>query len=208
MTDFGSQRVIIYIDGFNLYHGIKSKYGRKYIWLNIEALATSFLKPNQMLARVKYFTAMIRDNPSKEIRQKTYISAIQMLPNTDIYYGKYLVNDHICPSCGYIEKIPSEKMTDVNIASHLLTDAYNNLFDVAILVSADSDLTGPIKMVCQYYSGKKIVIAFPPDRVSFDLKNTAHAFFNISLQKIKKSQFPQTIVLPDKTVLQRPGSWR
>jgi uncharacterized LabA/DUF88 family protein len=208
MNQTGTQQVITYIDGFNLYYGLKSKYGRKYIWLNVEALSMSLLKQGQVLKKVKYFTAMIRHNPNKEKRQRTYISALETLPNTEIYYGKYLTNQHTCPNCGNIENIPSEKMTDVNIATHLLTDAFNNAFDVAIVISADSDLIGPIKMVGQLFVNKKVVVAFPPDRVSFDLKNAASAYFHIGRQKFAKNQFPQVMQLPNGVKIQRPGSWK
>lgn len=200
--------VIVYIDGFNLYHGIKSKYKRKFYWLNVQNLSESFLKNNQTLCKVKYFTAMIGNNPQKEFRQKTYISALKTLPKVEIFYGKYQVNDHICPHCGNIEHIPSEKMTDVNIATQLLTDAFTNKFDLAIIVSADSDLYGPINMVCQNFPDKKIIVAFPPNRVSFDLKNIASAYFYISRRSLEKSQFPNQIFINKGHILVRPKSWK
>jgi uncharacterized LabA/DUF88 family protein len=201
------EHVITYIDGFNLYHGLRSKYGRKFIWLDIEKLSQQLLQDRQILEKVKYFTAMIRDNPSKEFRQKTYISALSTLSKVEIYYGKYLVNQHICPNCNHIENIPSEKMTDVNIATHLITDAFTNQFDVAKIITADSDLTGPIQMVKKLFPNKKIVVAFPPDRVSFDLKNTA-SYFYIGRRKFELSQLPEKIILNNGTMLQRPQSWK
>ena len=201
------EHIITYIDGFNLYHGLRSKYGRKFIWLDIENLSQQLLQNGQNLERVKYFTAMIRDNPPKEFRQKTYISALSTLSKVEIYYGKYLVNQHKCPNCNHVENIPSEKMTDVNIATHLMTDAFNNKYDVAIVISADSDLSGPIKMVRQLFSSKKIVVAFPPDRVSFDLKQFSTAYTFIGRRKFETSQLPNEITLKDGTKLYRPNSW-
>jgi hypothetical protein len=199
--------VITYIDGFNLYHGIKSKYGRKFYWLNVEKLSENLLHSGQILEQVKYFTAMIGKNPSKEKRQKTYISALNTLNRTNIYYGKYLSNKHVCHNCGYIEQIPSEKMTDVNIATQLLSDAFTNKFDIAILISADSDLSGPITKILQLFPEKKVVIAFPPDRVSFELKNVASAYFHIGRSKLMKSQFPGSILLNNGRKLFKPQSW-
>jgi uncharacterized LabA/DUF88 family protein len=207
MNKLGSSKVITYIDGFNLYYGLKSKYNRKYIWLDVETLSINLLKQSQVLIEVKYFTAMINNNPSKEKRQRTYISALKTLQKTKIIYGKYLTNRHTCPNCGKIEKIPSEKMTDVNIATHLLSDAFNNSFDIAIIVSADSDLTGPINMVRNLFNSKKVVIAFPPDRVSFDLKIAASAYFHIGRRTFSISQFPHSIQLPNGIKIQRPISW-
>lgn len=201
------ERVITYIDGFNLYHGLRSKYGRKYIWLDIEKLSQQLLHNGQSLEKVKYFTAMIRDNPSKEFRQKTYISALSTLSKVEIYYGKYLVNQHICPNCNYVENIPSEKMTDVNIATHIMTDAFTDKYDVAFIITADSDLTGPIQTVKELFSKKKIVVAFPPDRVSLDLIRIAPAFIHIGRRKLETSQLPNEILLNNNTRLVRPVSW-
>lgn len=199
--------VVVYIDGFNLYHGMKSKYKRKFYWLNVQELAESFLRNNQTLWKVKYFTAMIGNNPQKEIRQKTYISAIKTLSKIDLFYGKYQLNKHICPNCRFIEHIPSEKMTDVNIATQLLSDAFSNKFDIAILVSADSDLYGPINLVRQNFPDKKVIVAFPPNRVSFELKNIASAFFYISRRSLEKSQFPNQIVVNKGYIVNKPTSW-
>jgi hypothetical protein len=61
-------RVCVYVDGFNLYFGLKSKGWRKHYWLNLEALSTSLLKPGQRLETVHYFTSRIRingNNPKK-----------------------------------------------------------------------------------------------------------------------------------------------
>lgn len=135
------QRVITYVDGFNLYYGLRSKSWRRYYWLNLRELSLRLLKPDQHLVCVKYFTARISYPPDKVDRQNSYIEALETLPDLYIFYGKYQVNPQICPSCGATSYIPGEKMTDVNIAVEMLTDVYQNLFDTAILISADSDLT-------------------------------------------------------------------
>ncbi len=46
-----------------------------------------------------------------------------------------------------MHNVPNETMTDVNIAVELMQDAFHNNFDTAILVSADSDLVGPVVAV-------------------------------------------------------------
>ena len=199
--------VITYIDGFNLYHGIRSKYGRKYIWLDIQQLSEELMTPEETLIEVNYFTAMIGNAPQKEFRQKTYISALETLTKVNIHYGKYQVNLHTCPKCNFVEKIPSEKMTDVNIATRLLTDAFNNHYDTAKLITADSDLVGPIRTIRQLFPHKKIIVCFPPDRVSFELKNIASAYFHIPRTKLARSQFSNQIMLKNGTLITKPTSW-
>lgn len=202
------EKVNFYYDGFNLYFGMRSKYGRRYLWLDLEKLSKLLLKPRQEINEIKYFTARIKDSPAKEKRQNTYLDALQSLRTIKIFYGHYLTNQHICPKCRHLELIPTEKMTDVNIATELLVDAFNNSFDVGILVSADSDLVGPIKQIRSLFPKKKIVIAFPPDRDSYELKHTAHAYFRIGRKKFQNSQFQHQITSLSGYPLMRPSSWK
>jgi len=51
-------RVIAYIDGFNLYFGLRDKGWRRYLWLDVQKLSTNLLKPGQQLVFTKYFTAV------------------------------------------------------------------------------------------------------------------------------------------------------
>jgi len=201
------QRVITYIDGFNLYFGLKAKFGRKYLWLDLERLSSSLLKPGQKLQVVKYFTSHIQGSPAKIARQDVFLEALETLPLIQQFFGQFLVNDHVCPACGNIEHIPSEKMTDVNIATHMLVDAYENSFDVAILISGDSDLSGPISEIRRLFPSKRIVVAFPPSRASFELKKVANAWLTIGRAKIDQSQFPDIVVKSDGYNLRKPINW-
>jgi len=139
------QRVIVYVDGFNLYFGLRSKGWKRYYWLNIQKIAQNLLKPDQNLIRTKYFTSRVTKPPDKAARQNTYIEALQTLSELDIHFGHYLSNSIECKRCGHIFTRPNEKMTDVNIAVELLTDAFQDEFDRAILISADSDLVATVR---------------------------------------------------------------
>jgi hypothetical protein len=202
------QRVILYIDGFNLYFGLRSKGWQRYYWLNLHELAVHLLKPWQKMARIKYFTSHVRDNPDKQRRQITFLEALETLPDLDIFYGKYQVNEQKCRQCGAVWPVPSEKMTDVNIAVEMLTDAFQDRFDTAILVSADSDLIGPVRAIRRLFPSKRLVVAFPPSRFSHALKQevVSKPFF-LTEDVFRKSQFPDEIVKPDGFVLRRPREW-
>jgi hypothetical protein len=69
-------RVVAYIDGFNLYFGLKAEHGRKYLWLDLQALVEGLLLPNQTLSEVQYFTAHVRGDPDGERRQGAYLDAL------------------------------------------------------------------------------------------------------------------------------------
>jgi len=118
--------VIAYIDGFNLYYGMRSKGWRRYYWLDVRLLIENLLKPDQMLVSVKYFTSRVsatgRD-PDKSRRQNTYLEALQTLKDVNIYYGHYLEKTVECFKCGAKWQVSEEKMTDVNIAVEMMVDA-------------------------------------------------------------------------------------
>lgn len=202
------ERVIAYVDGFNLYFGLKSRGWSRYYWLNIQLLAQNLLKRNQRLLLTKYFTARIAGPLDKQERQSTYIEALETLNDFQIFYGKYQLNPRHCSHCGFQDEVPNEKMTDVNVAVEILKDAYQDKFDVALLISADSDLVPPIKTVRELFPNKRVVIACPPGRYSVDLADSANRSFVISRRRIAKSLLPDEIKKEDGYILRCPLSWK
>jgi hypothetical protein len=200
-------RIITYIDGFNLYFGLKSKGWKHLYWLNLSALAQNLLQPGQQLIATKYFTARISGRPAKVARQSTYIDALQTLPNFHIFLGQFLLNPRDCPKCGYSYSVPSEKMSDVNLAVQLLTDAFRDRFDRALIISADSDLAPPIEAVQALFPNKTVVVAFPPARKSKKLSQVANAYFTIGAAKLRQSLFPPHVQRADGFILQKPQEW-
>lgn len=203
-------RVMVYVDGFNLYFGLRSKSWRKYYWLDLVALASSLLKPYQTLSGVQYFTSRIRTNGRNVAdmqRQTTYLEALGTLPQLQLFFGHYLEKQKQCRQCGATWMDYEEKMTDVNIAVQLLTDAFSDQYDTALLISGDSDLTTPIKMLRTQFPTKKVIVVFPPDRQSFELKKVANATFTIGEAKLRQSQLPPQVQRADGFILQRPVHW-
>ena len=200
--------MIAYIDGFNLYFGLKSKGWQRYYWLNLRKLVLNLLKPNQKLIYVKYFTARVSKPPDKQKRQATFIEALETLKDFKIFYGKYQLNPRECQKCHFIDFVPNEKMTDVYIAVELLADAFQDLYDTALLISADSDLTPPLNALRRFFPQKKVVIAFPPNRISQELKNVANAYFTIGRRNIAKSLFPNEVKKQNGFILKCPDRWR
>jgi uncharacterized LabA/DUF88 family protein len=202
------QRVIAYIDGFNLYFGLKSKGWKRYYWLNIQAMAQKLLRKDQRLETTKYFTSRVSNDQQKQKRQNDFIEAISTLHDVQLFYGKFQLNPRQCRYCGKSEQVPNEKMTDVNIAVEMLADAFSDAFDVALLVSADSDLVAPVRKIRQLFPEKRIVPCFPPERYSSDLKAAAGVSIPIGRGIFADSQFPDEIVKPGGFILKRPDRWR
>lgn len=203
------KRVIFYIDSFNLYYGIRSKSWKHYYWLDVAHLAEGLLQPGQTLVAARYFMSkIISTGPDKKKRQDAYLEALATLPKVHVHYGHFLEKERRCHACGATWLTYEEKMTDVNIAVKILGDAGDDRFDTAVIVSGDSDLTGPIEEVRARYPNKRVVIAFPPNRHSTSLKKAADAYFAIGRNALRDSQFPDTVVKPDGYPLSRPDRWR
>ena len=205
------QRVIAYIDGFNLYYGLRAAGWRRYYWLNLRRLAENLLRPGQTLAAVRYFSARVHpapDDPDKPARQQTYLDALGTLPDFHIHYGHFLSKRRSCAACGAQWTTYEEKMTDVNIAVALLGDAQDDAFDTAVIVSADSDLVGPVNASRHRFPDKRVIAAFPPSRASKHLRAVATAAFPIWRRALIDSLFPDPVVKADGHVISRPESWR
>lgn len=200
------ERVCVYIDGFNLYFGLKSKYP-SYKWLDVEALSKSLLKTNQTLVGCTYFTARVRNNQEKERRQSKYLDAL-LTTNVVIVYGKFYSKPINCHRCNNTWRGNEEKMTDVNIAVQILIDALDDKFDSVIIISGDSDLSPPVRALKEYYPNKKVIIAFPPNRSSYELKNIAHGSFPIGRANLAASQLPEKVETKSGYVIVKPKEWK
>jgi uncharacterized LabA/DUF88 family protein len=201
-------RVISYIDGFNLYFGLRSKGWRRYYWLDLVATSSALLKPYQQLDHCHYFTARIGGSGGQNNhRQSVWLDALATRPMLTAHFGHYLPKQQTCKSCGATWTSHEEKMTDVNIASQLLIDAHDDLFDVALVISGDSDLTTPIKLVRQRFPQKRVIVAFPPGRRSAQLQQTANGTMVIGEDKLRQNLLPDQIITPSGYVLNRPAQW-
>lgn len=205
------QRIITYVDGFNLYFGLKDSRFKKYYWLDLPALSVALLKSDQQLAATHYFTARIRTNgrnADDAKRQTNYIDALAAQDNLTVHEGHYLEKTQRCNGCGATWKAYEEKMTDVNIAAQMLADAYEDRFDTAFIISGDSDLTTPIQQVRRRFPNKRLIVVFPPNRQSAQLKKAANGFLSIGEDKLRQNQLPDPVITASGFALHRPAHWR
>ncbi len=88
-----AQRVVVYIDGFNLYFGIRASGLGRYLWLDLCAFAHDLLQNGQQLVAVRYFTSRVSGPESKRKRQGAYLDALATLDAAllSIAYGNYQV---------------------------------------------------------------------------------------------------------------------
>lgn len=201
-------RVAVYVDGFNLYFGLRAKYDRKYLWLDLHTLATGLLRRDQTLEQVTYFTARVRNDPQGEQRQSDYLDALrERSPLIKIKDGRFQEKSRRCRRCGSAWTVFEEKETDVNIAVALLADAVRDRFDTALVVSADSDLCPAVRETKSLFPMKRIIAAFPPSRHSAELKRVVDGFMFIGDDKIRQAQLPDEVVTKAGIILRRPKHW-
>lgn len=191
-------KVYVYIDGFNLYYGCLKD--SPYKWLNVEKLS-KLLFPNHSIEKIKYFTApiKIRENDKdhdKPNRQQIYFRALRTLQCLEIIQGTFLshnIHMKLADGKGYAKVIKTEeKGTDVNLASHLINDGHKRLYDMAVVISNDSDLVEPIKIVTKELKLLVVVIS-PYERNTIELKNIATFVKQIRKGVLLESQFANTL---------------
>jgi uncharacterized LabA/DUF88 family protein len=175
-------------------------------WLDLNALVLSLLKPNQELSELKYFTSRVSNNPDKQKRQSDYIEALET-KDIKIYYGHYQRDNIECMRCSNIWQNYNEKMTDVNIATQMLIDAYQDKYDMAMLISGDSDLVPPIRAVHENFIQKRVFVAFPPKRFNNSVSIVAKGSFIIGRKKLIDNQFPTEVKKRDGFILRKPKEW-
>lgn len=202
-----TERVIAYVDGFNLYHGLCDAQLESSRWLDLRGVCESLLKPHQHLVLVRYFTSMARNRPRAAKRQSAYIDALRCRGGIEIDFGHRLSKTLTCGRCGFVHSTSVEKKTDVNIAVRLLEDAYDDEFDLALVISADSDLAPPIEAVRRRFAGKTLLAAAPPRRWSSELKRVAHAMVKISPGAIRRNRLPDPVITPNGKQLHAPAGW-
>lgn len=204
----------IYVDGFNLYHGCfdnprERSTWRPFRWLDLDALGRRFCH-GRPIGRIRYFTALTDSIPpghsTGQARQLIYWRALRTIPHLTIHEGRFAVNvkERLCADPA--SPVPSpllphrttpiiereEKGSDVNLASYLLLDAFKQEYDLAIVISNDSDLAEPIRIVRREF-GVKVCIVNPRKKLARDLNGVADFYRQIRFEMIRDSQFPPSM---------------
>ncbi len=191
-------KIIVYIDGFNLYYGCLKD--SPYRWLDLSRMC-QLRFPNDEILKIKYFTAPIKirmndKDPDRPNRQQIYWRALRTIPNLEIFEGTFLrhkVSMKLANTDGYALVIKhEEKGTDVNIASHLVNDAHKMSFEKAVVISNDSDLVTPIKMVTKEIK-LLVTIISPFDRNNIQLQKVATDIKHIRKGLLGMSQFDEVL---------------
>ncbi len=206
--------VCAYIDGFNLYYGCLKNSNQK--WLNIDHLLKLVTK-NNTIDKIYYFTARVSGTPSepgKPQRQNIYFRALMSLGNVEIVYGHFLSHPVTMPETTPSKQLTGrrvcvlkieEKGSDVNLASYLLRDTFNDQFNQALVLTNDSDLATPVKMVRDDI-GKRVTILNPHKYPARKLQQCATDMKQIRMGAIRASQF-SPVISDSKGNIRKPAQW-
>jgi len=204
-------KVNVYIDGFNLYYGALRT--SPYKWLDLAALCHRML-PNDTVQSIAYFTAIVSARPydaNLPVRQQIYLRALKTIQNLQIVYGHFLTHSTRMVLTGsnprqkvWVDRT-EEKGSDVNIAAFLLRDGYNKAFEVAVLVTNDSDLVMPVRIV-RHELNLPIGILNPHPHHSVGLKAEATFMKRIRQSDVSACQFPP-VMTDAKGQFHKPSDW-
>lgn len=193
------QRVICFIDGFNLYHAIDKLNKPHLKWVNLKNLASVFIRSrSQKLIDVYYFSAYANWLIKSKERHVQYVKALHYA-GVKLIIGKFKSKSRKCPKCEFCWNGYEEKNTSVNIAITLLNLAYKNEYDHAHLISNDSDLVPIIHAIKDNFPKKIVTIISPPHYYHSNelIKASSNNKAKIKVHHLKRCLFPKNI-LDDK----------
>ena len=214
------ERVNVYVDGFNFYYGLKimkkmDNEWQKFYWLNYVSFFEQFIGENQILQKVIYFAAPPPVDADVKNRQKLLFNANKLLnpERFEVVMGKFYKKTLKCKVCKAKYYAYEEKQTDVNIAIRLVRDSFLDCVDTLVLVSADSDLVPPLKLIKELYPDKKIRVYFPPGNISIALEKFMKSnkkpvvWLENNKQRFSYSVMPDTITVGE-TSYTIPTKWQ
>ena len=172
----GTERVMIFIDGSNLYHSLKSFFKRTDI--DIGKLCHKLLNKRR-LVRIYYYNAKVgfKEEPQRFRDQQAFFAGVNAIPYSELRLGRLVY--HNWPNTP-----PYEKGVDVQLATDMITHSFKNNYDVAVLVAGDNDFVGALQSIKD--NGKHVEVAlFGKERSSYRLRMVADKVISINSRYLK-----------------------
>jgi hypothetical protein len=206
-----AMKTIVYVDGFNLYYGAVK--GTSHRWLNLARMC-QLLLPHDTIHRINYYTALVNprpNDPDQRVRQEQYLRALRTIPNLSITLGFFLAHEVTMPLSGpkggYAKVIKTEeKGSDVNIATHLVVDGFRGAYEMAVVVSNDSDLALPIRIVVEERGRPVGLLNLQKHHPSVELAKYATFIKHIRSGVLARSQFPPVLTDANGS-FSKPQTW-
>ena len=180
MKDKKEEKIIIFIDGSNLYHIVKSLFPeKKPNDFNFEKFIR-YLAGNRSLIRTYYYNVPldIMQDVKSYMKQQKFFDKIQRIPNFSFVLcrmQKRKVDGKI---------IYEAKEDDIHLAVDMVKLAYNNEYDKAILVSSDGDFVPAVQAVQE--KGKRVENIGFENKFSYHLKQVCVDFIKLEKEEVKQ----------------------
>ena len=144
-----ADKVMVFIDGSNLYHSLKNYFSRTDI--DIHKFSRKLLGRRQLI-RIYYYNARVgqKEEPERYRQQEAFFAGVNAIPYSELRLGRLVYTNW--PSVP-----PYEKGIDIQLAIDMITHSYKNNYDVAVLVAGDNDYVGAIQAVKD--NGKHVEVA-------------------------------------------------
>lgn len=212
-------RTAFFIDGFNLYHSVKTASydlglnGLGTRWLDVRALCGSYLSAvgnNAQIVDVYYFSALARHieafSPDVVTRHQILIECLKST-GVIVELARFKKKIISCTSCGQNIKRYEEKETDVAIAAKLMEVLILDQCDTAILVTGDTDLGPAVRTAQRLFPHKTIGFLFPYKRHNREMEKLSPLQIDIKKETYVRYQFRDPHITPKGKVLRKPPTW-
>lgn len=202
-------RVACYVDGFNLYHAIDDLGQPHLKWVDLLALGKSICRADEDLVKIAYFSAYATWLPEQYARHRQYVAALKYL-GVECHIARFSANDAQCKKCKTKWVRHEEKETDVHFSLTLFEDAVDDVFDRAIIISADGDHAPAIRRVRKRYPAKQMFLAAPPNRHTRarELREVCGSSTMITQGRVAKCLLPEFVTDDSgKVIAQRPAKY-
>jgi len=171
-----TDRVMIFIDGSNMYHSLKSFFKRTDI--DIGKFCHKLLEKRRLI-RIYYYNARVGRNeePQRYKDQEAFFAGINAIPYTELRLGRLVYTN-------WPNNPPYEKGVDIQLATDMITHGFKNNYDVAILVAGDNDYVGALQAVKD--NGRNVEVAlFGKERTSMQLRNVSDRIITLNARLLK-----------------------
>ena len=200
-------RAAMYIDGFNLYYAVNDLEENFLKWVNLWHIAEQLIpKQSEQLVKVVFCTAYYPGDTGKRVRHERFKQALEFF-GVECVFGHYIQQPMSCHDCGHEWSMATEKETDINVALALFDDAYQDIFDHAYLLSADSDQAATARMFKTRFPDKRLTSVAPPGREpSKNVMAFANAKIKLSPDHLERAVMPGMIETPNGLIV-RPHEY-
>ena len=223
--------VNIYVDSFNLYHGLLERgpggrapdkeSGRR--WLNLVSVSKAmsdkhFGEKKSKIGKVYLFTAPVESAPEDKQMPRRQESLFRALKHAGVeivfgHFSKHIRSmKAVHPSELKSENFNSwievwgkeEKRSDVNLAAYMVRDAAKGKMDAAILISHDTDFKGAVDIVRKDFDKEVYIVNLEGNELPPALRRAGSGVLELTDSLVKNHQFPDKI---PGTTIHKPAKW-